>query len=314
VTMDIADEARLSGGALEKLLRAGHFVVTSETTPPLSADPATLLANVAPLRGVADAVNVTDGAGARSHMSSLAAAALLAREGIEPVLQLTLRDRNRLALQNDLLGAAALGVANVMCLHGDDVAGGDQPDAKMVHDLDSAGLIALACSMRDEGRLPSGREIALPPALVVGAADTPSEPGPDWSPVALERKLAAGASFFQTQFCFDADMLRRYMARLADEGITERAWFLIGIGALRSAKSARWMTDNLFGVHIPETTIARLDDASDPREEGLAICVELLEALPDIPGVSGAHVMGPGAEAAAAEAIRDAGIRERRAA
>jgi methylenetetrahydrofolate reductase (NADPH) len=312
--MDIDDAARLSHGTLEGLLRAGHFVVTSETTPPLSADPAALLAKVAPLRGVADAVNVTDGAGARSHLSSLAAAALMAREGIEPVLQFTLRDRNRLALQSDLLGAAALGVSNVMCLTGDDVAGGDQPDAKMVHDLDSAGLIALACAMRDQARLPSGREIATPPALLVGAADAPAEPGPDWSPAPLHRKIAAGASFFQTQFCFDPAMLRRYMARLGDEGITERAWFLVGIGALRSAKSARWMNDNLFGVHIPEAIIARLDGAADAREEGLAIAVELLEVLAEIPGVAGAHVMGPGSEAAAAEAIRRAGIRERRAA
>ncbi|MDP6952089.1 MAG: methylenetetrahydrofolate reductase, partial [Alphaproteobacteria bacterium] len=212
--MDIAEEARLSGGALERLLRAGHFVVTSETTPPLSADPAALLAKVAPLKGVADAVNVTDGAGARSHLSSLATASLMAREGIEPVLQFTLRDRNRLALQNDLLGAAALGIPNVMCLHGDDVAGGDQPEAKMVHDLDSAGLIALACAMRDEGRLPSGREITTPPALLVGAADAPSDPGPDWSPAALDRKIDAGASFFPTQFCVDPAMLRRYMTRL----------------------------------------------------------------------------------------------------
>lgn len=301
-----------SRGALERLLRAGSFVVTAETTPPLSADPAALLTRVAPLRGVADAVNVTDGAGAKAHMSSLAAAALLAREGIEPVLQMTVRDRNRLALESDLLGAAALGIANVMFLRGDDVAGGDQPETRMVNDLDSQGLIALACAMRDSARLPSGRQIAVPPALLVGAADTPCNPGPDWSPDSLKRKLDAGASFFQTQFCFDLAMLRRYMARLADEGIAERAWFLIGIGALRSAASARWMNANLFGVDIPQAVIERLESAADARQEGLAICVELIEGLTHIAGVAGAHIMGPGAEEAAAEAIRCTRIRERR--
>lgn len=299
---------------LERVLRAGAFAVTAETTPPLSADPAALLTRVAPLRGVADAVNVTDGAGAKAHMSSLAAAALLVREGIEPVLQMTVRDRNRLALQSDLLGAAALGVANVMFLRGDDVAAGDQPEARMVSDLDSQGLIALACAMRDGARLPSGREIAVPPALLVGAADAPCDPGPDWSPEPLKRKLDAGASFFQTQFCFDLAMLRRYMARLADEGIAERAWFLIGIGALRSAASARWMNANLFGVDIPQAVIDRLESAADAREEGLAICCELVEGLTDIAGVAGAHIMGPGVEQAAAEVIRRTRIHERRAA
>ncbi len=162
---------------LESLLAQGVFVLTAETTPPLSASPDDLRSRVAPLAGVADAVNVTDGAGAKTHMASLAAAGLMVRDGIEPVLQFTMRDRNRLALQADLLGGAALGIANILCLSGDSVDAGDQPEAKPVHDLDSRGLIATARVMRDEARLPSGREINVPPEFFLGAADSPSDPG-----------------------------------------------------------------------------------------------------------------------------------------
>lgn len=308
------DSSARPASRLESLLAQGVFVLTAETTPPLSASPDDLRGRVAPLQGVADAVNITDGAGAKTHMASLAAAGLMIRDGIEPVLQFTMRDRNRLALQADLLGGAALGVTNILCLSGDSVEAGDQPDAKPVHDIDSRGLLSTARAMRDEAVLPSGRAIKSPPHLFLGAADAPSDPGPDWSPAPLRAKIDAGAQFFQTQYCFEPDVLRRYMSRLGDEGILDDAVFIIGIGPIRSAKSARWMNDNLWGVHIPEPVITRLDGAADQAEEGVLVCAELIDALQEIPGVSGAHVMGPRSEDASAEAIKRSGVLENRSA
>ena len=303
-------EVRSSGG-LEAVLRGGGFALTAETSPPDSADPGRVLERAGVLKGRADAVNVTDGAGARAHMSALACAAILAREGIDPVLQFTVRDRNRLALQGDLLGAAALGVPNILCLYGDDPTAGDQPDAKGVYDLDTRDLLSTARTMRD-GAFPGGRAITPPPGLFIGAADAPRPLDENWKPDGLRAKIDAGADFFQTQYCFDMDVLRAYMARLTDEGITERAYFLIGIGPIASAKSACWMNDKLFGVHIPDPLIARLDGAQDQRAEGRAICAELLQELRGIDGVSGAHLMAPGGEASIAQVIEDSGVLEAR--
>ena len=245
------NEPGAAAGSLESVLRSGRFAFTAEATPPPSADPDDMAKRVAPLVGVADAVNVTDAASARAHMGALAAAVLAARAGLDPVMQMTLRDRNRLALQGDLLGAAALGVRNVLCLTGDRMAAGDQPGAREVFDLDSAGLMAMARDMGETQRLPGGRALSAMPRLFIGAADSPLDPPADWRPAALERKIASGARFVQTQFCFDAGVMRRYAGRLADLGIAERAWLLIGVGPLRSARSARWMNGNLFGVHVP---------------------------------------------------------------
>lgn len=303
-------DPRLRGG-LEAVLRRGDFALTAETSPPDSADPARVLMRAGMLKGLADAVNVTDGAGARSHMSALACAAILVQGGIEPVLQFTVRDRNRLALQGDLLGAAALGVPNILCLYGDDPTAGDQPDAKGVYDLDTRGLLRTARTM-SEGAFPGGRAITPPPGLFIGAADTPRPLDDEWKPDGLFAKIDAGADFFQTQYCFAMDVLRRYMARLVDEGVTERAYFLIGIGPLASAKSARWMNERLFGVQVPEALIARLEGAEDQRAEGRAICAELLQELRDIDGVSGAHLMAPGQEAAVARVIGESGVLEAR--
>lgn len=301
-----------SGSALEAVLRGGGFALTAETSPPDSADPDRVLERAGALKGRADAVNVTDGAGARAHMSALACAAILAREGIEPVLQFTVRDRNRLALQGDLLGAAALGVTNILCLYGDDPTAGDQPDAKGVYDLDTCDLLSTARTMCD-GAFPGGRAITPAPGLFIGAADAPRPLDATWKPDGLRAKIDAGADFFQTQYCFDMEVLRAYMARLTDEGITERAYFLIGIGPIVSAKSARWMNDKLFGVHIPDPLIARLERAQDQRAEGRAICAELLQELQGIDGVSGAHLMAPGGEASIARVIEDSGILDSRA-
>lgn len=278
---------------LQRRLSAGEFVVTAEVTPPLSADAGALLAKAAPLRGRVDAVNVTDAAGARAAMSSFAAAAILAGNGIEPVLQVTCRDRNRIALACDLLGAAAQGVNNLLILHGDEPAGGDQPEAAPVYDLDSRAVMALARQMRDEAMLPSERRIEPPPHFFIGAADTPRDPEADWRPTGLEAKAAAGADFVQTQFCFDLDMAERYFARLREFGVTDRLAFIVGVGPIASARSARWMRDNLFGVSVPDAVIARLEQAEDPAAEGRRIAIEMIQGLRTIPGVSGVHLMAP---------------------
>jgi methylenetetrahydrofolate reductase (NADPH) len=297
VTADTMNEQPTSS-ALERALRDGRFVITAELTPPVSFDAADLLRKALSLADLADAVNVTDGASARAHMSALAAAAILHRNGIEPILQLACRDRNRIALQADLMGAAALGVHNLLLLTGDDPKAGDQPDTKPVFDIDSTALTELARRMRDAGELPTGRKIAGKAAFFLGAADLPVDPAPGWQPQKLAAKAAAGAQFVQTQFCMDAGVARRYAARLAENAATRTLALLIGIAPLRSAKSARWMKEHLYGTIIPDATVARLESAADPAAEGARLAVELIEELASVPGIAGVHVMAPANEAA----------------
>lgn len=301
-----------SGGRLERVLAAGHFAITAETSPAATADLTKQLDRLKPLVGLADAVNVTDGATAKAHVSSLVVAGRMADMGLEPVLQFTVRDRNRIALQGDLLGAAASGVPNILCLTGDDPKKGEEPDAKPVFDLDSVGLIALAKKMRDDGKLNNDREIAVPPRLFIGAADAPFIPKDDWEPGALLAKMKAGADFVQTQYCFEVDTARVYLDRLADFDIPQNLPFLIGLGPLASAKQARWMDENLWGVNIPAPLIDRLDAADDPKEEGKRICIELMHQLSEIDGVAGVHLMAPRQEAAMAEVIAESGFLESR--
>ena len=297
---------RRAASELQSRLRAGEFVVTAEITPPVSTDPAEFLRRALPLKGLATAVNVTDGAGAKVHLSSLAAAHFLVQSGIEPIFQMTCRDRNRLALQGDILGAASLGIRNILILGGDDPKVGDQPEAKAVHDLDSRGLLALAHAMRTTHKLPSGTEIQGKLDLVLGVADIPTDPAPDWKPAGLQAKAAAGADFVQTQFCMDIDVVKRYSARVRDNGVALP--LLIGIAPIPSAKSARWMREKLFGTRIPDAIVERLEKARDAKAEGLRICVELLQQLTEIPGVGGAHVMAPMNFAAIPAAIEQAGV------
>jgi methylenetetrahydrofolate reductase (NADPH) len=292
--------------ALEQSLRAGAFVLTAEVVPPASCDADDLLNKALPLRGLADAVNVTDGAGARAHMGATAAAAILVQNGIEPILQLACRDRNRIALQGELMGAAALGIRNLLLLRGDDPTQGDQKDAKPVFDLDSRALMEMARAMRDDGALPHGQKIAGGARFFLGAADAPVDPPPGWTPATLAGKIASGAQFAQTQFCMDIGVVRRYVARLADAGLSDRMFLLIGVNPLRSGKSARWMKQNLFGTIIPDETIARLDAASDPAAEGLRLCVELIEELAETRGVAGVHVMAPGNDAGVPQVLAEA--------
>jgi methylenetetrahydrofolate reductase (NADPH) len=279
--------------SLESKINAGQFVITAEIVPPLSAASGKLLAEAQLLQGKVDAINVTDAAAGKTSMSSFAAAAILAAHGHEPILQVTCRDRNRIALAGDLIGAAAQGIRNLLILKGDDPKGGDQPDAKPVFDYESGQLLALARDLRDKGTLPSGRKVEPPPRFFIGGADVPRRPDANWKAAPLLNKIEAGADFVQTQFCFDLDVARAYIERLESEGIIERLAVIIGVGPIRSAKSARWMNENLFGVHVPDATIQRLDGAQDQAAEGRAICAELIAGLREIRGVAGAHVMAP---------------------
>jgi methylenetetrahydrofolate reductase (NADPH) len=294
---------------LQKKLAAGHFVLTAEVTPPVSFSRRDLLDKAVPLKGLADAVNVTDGAGARPHLGAVTAAAMLVEAGIEPILQLTCRDRNRIGLQSELISAAAWGVENLLMLRGDDPSAGDQPDAKPVFDLDARQLLETARKLRDGGELPSGRKVAGHASFFLGAADNPVDPKPDWTPKGLEAKAAAGAQFAQTQFCMDAGIVRRYTERLAQHGLDQRLSLLIGVAPLRSAKSAQWMKDKLFGTIIPDALVTRMEKASDPVEEGVRICVDLIEELSGIPGVSGVHIMAPNNDAAVPRVIEQARTR-----
>ncbi|MGO8921281.1 MAG: methylenetetrahydrofolate reductase [Stellaceae bacterium] len=301
-----AGEAPVSGFA--HALAAGRFVVTAELVPPVSTDPADLLARALPLKGVATAVNVTDGAGARAHLSSLVAARILLESGIEPILQMTCRDRNRIALESDLLGALASGIHNILVLSGDDPKAGNQPETKPVFDLDSRALLVLAQRISRERTLPPDQPINGPTGLFLGAADAPLDPPPGWAPSGLLAKAEAGARFVQTQFCLDMGVVRRWVARLSEYGLTERLSLLVGLAPIPSARSARWMREKLFGTLIPEAVITRLEQAADPRREGVLICAELLQELATIPGIAGAHLMAPQNPAAIPEAIAAAAL------
>ena len=310
--MSVPPSESRARSALDARLRAGDFVVTAELTPPVATEAPLLLERAAALKGLATAINMTDGAGAKAHLSSLVAAKLLLDAGVEPVLQMTCRDRNRLALQADLLGAMALGIRNVLVLSGDDPKVGDQPETKPVFDLDSRALLAMADAMRREHRLPSGTEIKGTVELVLGAADLPVDPPPGWDPKGLRAKLAAGADFVQTQFCMDMAVVRRWSRRLLELGLAQKAGILIGIAPIPSARSARWMREKLFGTVIPDAIVARLDAAAAPAREGRAICVELLQELAEIPGIAGAHVMAPQNPSALPEVIAAAGVARRK--
>jgi methylenetetrahydrofolate reductase (NADPH) len=288
----------MSKSTLKQKLEAGAFVLTAEITPPLSADPNDMIERGKPLKGLADAVNVTDGASARAHLESTVAAHLLLQTGVEPILQLTCRDRNRIGLQSQLVGASALGIVNMLALTGDDPKKGDQPDAKPVFDMTSSDLVATAVSIRDKHQLPHGRAVAGNPDYFLGGADMPVDPKPDWKPTSLEKKLAAGVQFTQTQFCMDTSVLRRYTAALKAHGLLGKFYMIVGVAPLASVKQTRFIKDNLFGSIVPDWIVERMEKASDAKAEGEAIAVELIKEMKEIEGVHGVHLMAPLNEAA----------------
>jgi len=297
-----------SPGRFERVLRAGAFAVTAELSPPDSADPEEVYARARVFDGRVDAINATDGSGANCHMSSVAVCALLTRIGYSPVLQISCRDRNRIAIQGDILGAAAMGVANLLCLTGDGVQAGDHPQAKPVFDLDCLSLMEIARRLRDEGRFESGRALTDRPKMFLGAAENPFAPPYDWRPLRLAKKIAAGAQFIQTQYCFDVPLLRQFMTRVDDLGLVDRVFILVGVGPLPSARTAEWLRRHVAGVHIPDAVVERLAGAAKPKAEGRKLCIELIQEIREIKGVSGVHVMAYRQEEAVAEVIDASGV------
>lgn len=298
----------VAGSRLERVLKAGRFAVTAELNPPDSADPQAVYDRALVLATVCDAINATDASGAHCHMSSVAMCALLTRAGYEPVYQISCRDRNRIAIQGDLLGAAAMGVKNVLCLTGDGVQAGDQPEAKPVFDLDSMTLLRTVRIMRDHGQFLSGRKLDVPPRVFVGAAENPFVPPFDFRPLRLQKKWQAGAEFIQTQYCFDVPRLREFMQRVRDLGLDEKLFILVGVGPLRSAKVAEWMRTQVPGVYIPDEIVTRLRGAEKQAREGKNLCIEIIQQVREIPGVRGVHVMAYRQEELVAEIIHDAGL------
>jgi methylenetetrahydrofolate reductase (NADPH) len=302
----------VSSGRFERVLRAGKFAVSAELSPPDSADAEEVYARARVFDGYVDAINATDGSGANCHMSSVGVCALLSRRGYSAVMQISCRDKNRLAIQGDVLGAAAMGIANVMCLTGDGVQAGDHPMAKPVFDLDSVSLIATVRSMGDDGHFQSGRKLTTPPRLFIGAAANPFVPPVEYRVDRLAKKIAAGAKFIQTQFCFDVPMVKTFMQRVRDQGLHEKAFILIGTGPLASARAATWIRDNVPGVHIPDEVIERLQRAQKPRLEGRKLCMEIIQEIRQIEGVAGVHVMAYRQEECVAELVDASGVLEGR--
>jgi 5,10-methylenetetrahydrofolate reductase len=293
----------------EQACKSGRFVVTVEVSPPDSSDPGVLIARASRFRELADAINITDGAGANCHMSSAAAAAVLVANGLTPVAQFSCRDRNRIALQGDILGAAALGVRNILCLTGDDVSQGDHPYAKPVFDLDSISLLRITEAMRDRGTFASGRKLDVAPNLFLGATANPFVP-PFLDRIAnLEKKIDAGAQFIQTQFCFDVPMLADFMRDVRVRSLHQRCAIIVGVGTLSSAKSLRHMARHVPGVHIPESVLQRVAGADNQKAEAKTVLIETIRAVSVIEGVAGVHLMGYRNDDMLAEAIEDSGIR-----
>jgi methylenetetrahydrofolate reductase (NADPH) len=298
----------MSQSALQSRLAGGDFIVTAEVTPQVATDPADFVAKAAPLKGLATAVNVTDGAGAKAHMATLVAAHFLQQAGVEPIMQMACRDKNRIALESDLLGALAIGIRNFLVLTGDDPKAGDQPDAKPVFDFNSTNLLQMAQKMRAEKKLPPGTEIKGEVGFAIGATDVPVDPPKDWNPKSLLAKLEAGADFIQTQFCMDVGVATRYGRRLIELGIAPKLGFLIGLCPIPSARSATWMKEKLFGTNIPDALIQRIESAQDQRAEGRKICIELMQQMAEIPGIAGVHIMAPVNPSSIPGVIADSGV------
>ena len=280
-----------SGSRLERVLAAGSFAVTAEIAPPGSADPTAIRAEARALRGVVDACNVTDCQRALVRMSALAAAAIAIQEGVEPIMQTVLRDRNRIALQADLLGASALGVRNVLCLRGDPPSVGNEKDAKVVEDFTTEGLLSTFRTLRDEGRLHGGDTVEVPPKVLLGAAANPMLGTLEESFANLRGKVTAGADFVQTQAVYDVDRFEEWMRLVRKEWLHDHVDVLAGIVPLKSMKMARFMAEKVPGVVVPKEILQRMDRAEKPQAEGRAIAVQTIQSLRKIDGVRGVHIM-----------------------
>jgi methylenetetrahydrofolate reductase (NADPH) len=293
--------------ALQKKIESNQFVVCGEIGPPQSSDGDVIREKSKHFKGYVDAVNVTDNQTAVVRLSSIASAKILLDEGVEPIMQMTCRDRNRLAIQSDLLGAAALGVRNVLCLTGDYQTFGDQPEAKGVFDLDSIQLVATVAAM-NSGFLLSGSEMKKPPEFLIGAAANPFAEPLEMRLIRLHKKIAAGARFIQTQPVFDLGIFTRWMERVVDMGLHEKAAILPGVMPVRSVKALLWMKEKVPGMRIHAEYVDRMSNARDPQGEGVAVAVELIRALKDMRGVRGIHLMPALWESITPTIIKEAGL------
>lgn len=292
-TADRDERPIRSGGSFEGLLRDGRFVVTAEINPPDSADASQILNRIAPLVGVVDAVHISDNSLASPHMCGLALASMIERAGLETILHMTCRDRNRLMLQADMLGAAALGIKNILCITGDHPSIGDHPQAKAVFDIDSVSMLEMFRNARDTASLHSGRSLESAPKIFLGGGGEPSAPPFDLRPERLAKKVAAGADFIVTQVVYDMDLFDAWMARVRDLGLDKKVYILVSVGALGGPAMARGMNANTPGVVVPESVIHRLEASPEGkrRDEGLQICIEQIQRLRETPGVSGVDIM-----------------------
>jgi methylenetetrahydrofolate reductase (NADPH) len=303
-----------AGTRLEKTLRAGHFALTVEVGPPRGGNPEEVIRKAQILKGIADGYNVTDNQTAVVRMSSIAGARLLLDSGCEPVMQMTCRDRNRIALQSDLLGAWALGMRNCLCISGDHQkasASGKlkgHPGAKNVFDVDSIQLISIIRDMRDAGILESGDPISKPIPFFIGAAWTPLSPPEEFRVLRLQKKIEAGADFIQTQAVFDMKRFAAAVSAARERGLTDKAAILAGIIVPKSAKMLEYMNANVPGVEVPEPLIRRMAGAANQREEGFRITVELIRAAREIPGVKGVHLQAIESEEVLPEIVKSAGL------
>lgn len=320
----------LVGSNLERVLRAGHFAVTGELGPPQSADGDVIRRKAALLRGYCDAINITDNQTAIVRMSSIGSGAILVQEGLEPIIQMTCRDRNRLAIQSDLLGAYALGMRNLLCLTGDHQTFGNHPSAKNVFDIDSIQLIQMVTAMRDEHVFQCGDPFkGLEPRFFVGAAAAPFADPLEFRPYRLAKKVKAGANFIQTQLIYDIEAFKVFMEKVRTLGVHEKTYILAGVGPLKSPAMAKYMKENVPGILIPDELIARMEAAGAPwagkskdeltkedrkarsaawGAEGIKICIELIQQLREIEGVSGVHIMAIEWEEAIKPIVEGAGL------
>lgn len=300
-------------GRLHAALRSRRFVVTAEIGPPRGADVDAIRRKAAILRPYVDAVNVTDNQGAHVRLSSWAGSVLALECGVEPVMQVTTRDRNRIALQSDLMSAAAVGVPNVLLLSGDHPSFGDHPDAKPVFDVDSVQLVWTAQMMRDHGRLLSGRSLRPAPRWLIGAVENPFAPPTPFRARRLGKKVAAGAEFVQTQYVFDVPAFQRWFTEVRDRGLDERCAILPGVGPIRSVRALEYLRTKVPGIHVPDEVLRRMRGVPSERvtEEGMRLCVEIVQALRETPGVAGIHVMAFGNEPAVGELVERARLPRR---
>ncbi|KKM67382.1 hypothetical protein LCGC14_1471650 [marine sediment metagenome] len=302
------DDNFKSGSNLEKLLKRGEFVVTSELGPPRGASREAVEKKAEILKGSADAFNITDCQTAMVRLSSIASGVILINMGMEPVIQMTCRDRNRIAIQSDILGAAALGMKNLLCLTGDHQCFGDHPDAKGVFDIDSIQLLDIVRQMRDEKRFQSGEELKVEPRLFLGAAANPFADPFKFRAIRLAKKIAAGTDFIQTQIIYNIKKFEEWMSIVRDMGLHKKVFILAGVTPIRSLGMAKYMKNNVPGMDVPDEIIKRLEGAEKKKVEGINICLEIIERLRKIEGVAWIHIMAIEWEEIVPEIVERAGL------